>query len=79
MYVEICLKRKIDQIFNGDWLWSIYKKQYREKNIMSKRKNLFKISIVTSVLLLSSIAFYGSTDVMASNPINYKNMPEYAT
>ena len=46
---------------------------------MSKRKNLFKISIVTSVLLLSSIAFSGSTDVMASNPINYKNMPEYAT
>ena len=38
---------------------------------MSKRKNLFKISIVTSVLLLSSIAFSGSTDVMASNPINY--------
>lgn len=49
-----------------------------EGKIMSRKKNLIKNSLVVSALLLGSIVFSGSTDIMASNPTNYKDMTEYA-
>ena len=45
---------------------------------MRKKKNLIKTSVLISTLILSSSVFGGGIDVMASNPTNYKDMPEYA-
>ena len=45
---------------------------------MRKKKNLIKMSVITSILAVGSSLFSGSVSVMASNPANYKDMPEYA-
>lgn len=45
---------------------------------MRKKKNLIKTSVLISTLILSSSVFGSGIDVMASNPTNYKDMPEYA-